>query len=1088
MKLKHLIAYWKYVHIRSIIAVCALLVLAGCGEADCIDADDWGYPKVEVPSHYEYTDVKGEGTEASPQVAPPVDSGQILIDAQRIPIVVTLGDGTQWTSWFGGQAKPSDIQAQDAADQTTTTSTEESDILPNPNSTDLDDGITWDAINMVPDRECLYMVKSGNPTVDSSGDVPTLHYDIALRNNNDPGPMVSKARRYKGLEHTVANQAACPDRGMIIQNPDNYADCRVPCYMRYGMGLYVGFAHDDNPNSVVVTRHIPDAKYPEVPYNLSYSDAANRSLPKKDASGNLILIPNKDAYGKPNKNAGQIEVGQGRDGYLIRGIPEVEIPYVRTHDHLFFKIMDTLYTDNFGYYTVQLKEGTRSAKSGPIESIVDIILTPIFDVMKRLWVGLTQNTGFIGIVRIGMELAVTLYALSYLMGMISAPKSDFVINVVRLGIVIQLLTPDSFDFFYNHFFQAFLTGIADMVGFIVNPFTDYDPNSPWYSLDQLLHKLWSQETAAKVLSTLFSNGIGMFYIPVFYIGLVLFLLAIVKALLRYLAAMIILAILVVLGPIFITLMLYGRTRGLFDEWVNQFVAVAIELLLLFAAVGMFAYFIVFFMEQTLGYRVCWKPIFTFEFLGNTFLEPKFWFPEIRYDSQHLGPVWTDANNDGLRGINEFANRYYDLPYFDLVRDKAKIVLYASERNFLNFSDILLFIGIIFLMDCFLEYIPNFANAMKGASASASASVIGGGQPLPAGTWMGGGGKMWDSAITAAIGAPNSATNAMKNLDDKGKPLDPEKLKSTRFGERMSRWTGRDGGILGGAMRGLWEVKNTYTTTREKGLGSVLQDGFKSVKGGGTASLSDELASAAGLKRNPNYGKYMTKEGKPSKENTGIKDPRKYLPKTTWESIKGAGQSLRNFGSTLAEASKETREASLDSQASRPVIVEQPKKPQEPEKLRPPVPSPEQQAIMRAEEKATVAKRQGIEEHKVTAPKVGPADQQMFNTEFDMQAKLKADKEAFEAQKAAVAQMAQDVETKRKLEEEAKNIRSKLSPSLNLRSLSEADIIYLYGQYGGRLSQEIIDKYKPSKSGSSSEGGVARSDIQGMRPPPPKIDG
>ena len=1002
--MKQTVAQWKQAGIRSVMAVLAVLLLGSCGQADCVAADDWGYPKIDVPAHYDPGEVRGAGTEDSPQIVAPVDSGRILIDAERAPLVVTIGDGTQWTSWFGG-------------------------------SDDIKDDLPWDPIRSVPDRECQYFVNSGSPLVNTKGDIPTLQYDPNLRYKDDLAPKVSKARRYTGDIHAPEYGAKCPAPGVVVQTPDQYTDCRVPCYMRYGMGLYVGFSQNDTPDSVVVTHHIPDAKYPEVPYNIdiNVTDAANRSLPQVDADNHLLVITDTN-----NPRSGQIPVGQGRDGYLIRGYPSVEIPGVQTHDRLFFKIVDTRYTDNFGFFTVSMKEGTRSAKSGPIESVVSTILTPIFKVMERLWTGLVQNSGFIGLVRIAIELAVTIYALTYMMGMISVPKNDFIINVVRLGIVIQLLSPGSFDFFYNHFFKAFLDGIADIVGFIINPFTDYDPNSPWYSLDQLLHKLWSKETHAKLFSTLFSNAVGFMYIVVFYIALVLFLVAVVKAVLRYIAAMIVLAILVIMGPIFITLMLYGKTRTLFDEWVNQFLAVAIELLLLFAAVGMFAYFIVFFMEQTLGYRVCFNTVFKFDILDQTLLELKFWMPDIRYDMEHFGPIWTDANNNGIRGINEFANRYYDLPYFDILHDKAKIVTFASEKNFLNFSDILLFIGIIFLMDCFLDYIPHLANAMKGATASASGSVL---------TPGAGGGAMWDSAMKAAFGAPNSASASMKNVDDKGKPLDPKKQTSTRFGAAISKFTGRDGGVLGGMIRGVWDVGAASKNAYNKGITSAVSDGFKNVKGGAGGAV----AGFGGLKPNPNYGQIVN----------GKKDTRQYISQGFGERL-GLGALADNLVGTANADNKN------------PIVVERPKT-EEPKK--PPVP----EAAKATPQEPTLPPPAAIaatliEEHAVRTD-IKPGESQMFSTDQD----LWEQKQKEEAkQKALLEEGQRQQEEKKKLEEEAKNIKSKLSPSLNIRELSDAELAHLFTQYGARLSQADIDNYKKRNAPDSS----ARNEISAVRPPLP----
>ena len=79
------VANKKSLWIRFTVLVMTLLLLVSCGgDLGCVAADDWGYPKITVPSHYDEGEVKGDGTGGSMQIAPPVDSDQIIIDAPGI--------------------------------------------------------------------------------------------------------------------------------------------------------------------------------------------------------------------------------------------------------------------------------------------------------------------------------------------------------------------------------------------------------------------------------------------------------------------------------------------------------------------------------------------------------------------------------------------------------------------------------------------------------------------------------------------------------------------------------------------------------------------------------------------------------------------------------------------------------------------------------------------------------------------------------------------------------------------------------------------------------------------------------------------
>ncbi len=795
--------------IFQILILC--LILASCDSKDCVEADDWGYPKILVTASYDKDSIKGDGL-TGPQKVHAIDSGQIIIDAHKIPIVMTMSSDNQWTSWFGNNG---DMLMPDGTV-----------ISPD-----------WDPLSMVPDKECQYKVNSSRTGYarDTVNNYDIEVHDARQRNNNDPRPEISKARRYIGETQGTSNQLDCPAPGVVFKNPDKYADCRVPCYMRDGMGLYVGLANmNGGEDDIVITRHIPDAKFPEVPYSINKTKAQNLGSPVVGADGKLVI-----------NSKGDIAYGQAKDGYLIRGIPADEIPGAQTNDRVYFKILDYFYPDNHGYYKVNIKEGTRSPNPGPIESIITYLTTPAISAMHTIWEGLTQQAEFLNLIRSAMYLYIVFFSYAFMMGMLQKPAVDFIMSMLRIGVVAQLFSPTSFDFFYSNFFSFFFEGINQIIALVVTPFNDFDPNSPWFSLDQLLKKLWGMETNAKLWSTLFSNAIGFFFIIAFYLALIIFLIAVVQAVFLYIGTVYAMAVLVGLGPIFITLMLFGKTRELFDEWVDQFVAFAIELIIMFAALGMFAAIIVHFMENYLGYRVCWNTWFSLSLGDFDIIDWKFWLPDIRYDDDHFGPIWGDANNDGIREANEFVLRYFDLPYFDPVFDKTKILSFATEKNFLELLDPLLFIGIVFLMKQFMTYVPTLASHLKGSSAGKSASALGQGVGVAA----------WKALVGATVGTKGSykgkegdawGWNMGEKTDSQGKKVPRKFSPGNLYYNTLTK--GRDGGFLGSSMRsvaGLYDIYNKaagkeYLAKDLKAAGVEQKPGLLSRFGSGLAGGATSL--------------------------------------------------------------------------------------------------------------------------------------------------------------------------------------------------------------------------------------------------------
>lgn len=660
--------------------------MSECGE--CVEGDDWGYPRIIVPASTHdvssvpgtvnrdraafdpnavVTDLKfvpGKDTYGNQEVIP-VDSGQVLLDAKNIPLVITVDEGSKWTSWFNGIGMP--------------------------------------AIGRHPEtgkkiyKECAYDVTKGMDIPLSSANDTTRRTARANHNasaeggiNEDLSPTVRWAEEDDASKtFNILDESIYGDDQLEINN-------FVPCYFKHGMGLYIGLLPDDasgDGRNSIYTYHIPDQRAPGVEHDDFLFDEDND--PK-------------------------------RDGYLIKGMPAIELPGAETRDRLYFKILDRYYNDNAGEYVVKLKEGTRNADSGPLETLANGLLAPVFVLMERLYKGVVNNYNFIQGLRAALVLYMVFYGFSIMIGTIKEHKKDAAMRIIKFALVVQVISPDSWDFFYNNLFSLFVNGITEIAGLLMSPFSNYDPASPWYSMDELLSKIFSISTFRKIGSTLFSNGSGILFLIILYASMIVFLFAVIRALIIYIVGFVVIAVLVVLAPIFITFILFNYTESLFKEWVQQFIAVAIQEIMLFTALGMFAAIIVYFMERNLGYNVCWNIWFKLEMFGEGIFDFRFWMPQIGND---LANIWADANNDGIRETNEYASRYVDLPYFDPVYDKDLIAKYMREKNFLELTDIGVFFALIILMYGFLKFIPDMSDAIKtgfgGDAESASIFPAGG---------------------------------------------------------------------------------------------------------------------------------------------------------------------------------------------------------------------------------------------------------------------------------------------------------------------------------------------------------------------------
>ena len=716
------------------------LILVACGEKECIEADDWGDPKVYVSAEAEDLDITGEGVE---QIAGATDSGQVIINAESVPVIISLLPDGQWTSWMGG------VNANPVVGVTDQTS-----------------GIRyvsgWDPLSAIPDKECEYYFWT------ASGEDPGLFSDYPYDYASNVLPhigsfaldMTPAVQKVEGM----GSETICPT-GTEYQEgdfpADLYADCKVPCYLRYGMGLYVGLAPDDGTErEVIETYHIPDKLRPDI----MYDDSLNQEV------GISTDIENAQR--------------QRRDDYIIRGMAAQEWPGAQSGDRLYFKIVDRFYGDNNGGYTVRLRSGTRDTDMGPFETMASLFLDPMLNVMQRVFNGYVENQAYINFVRAVLVLAVILYGFSFMMGLVQDPFSEFLVFSLKIALVAVLLSPASWEFFYHFLFEFFIREVTNITAVVVSPFDGFDPEQPWYSMDQVLVKLFSYEVFAKITATMFANPLGFLYTIFLYVILVVFVVALVKAFVLYIVALLGIGILIAIAPIFIVFILFGYLRDMAKEWLDHFFVFAVQEILILASLGMFAFLIVGFMEQTIGYRVCWNTWWHFNIFGLSIYEFKYWLPDIR-DFQEW--IWWDVNGDGIKcydplngscdnpdtsvvEVDERSYRYVDAPYLDPVHDKLQIQRMISGSNFLKIVDLLIFLFAVSLMYYFLKFVKIMSDYLSDPSGRAQSAKLHGTAKTMWGEFANTAGLVKDRLQSAYNLGTESLSQVRKRVDDNAEKI------------------------------------------------------------------------------------------------------------------------------------------------------------------------------------------------------------------------------------------------------------------------------------------------------------------------------
>jgi hypothetical protein len=656
----------------NILLTALCLFLASCGgNYGCVEADDWGYPKVFLSMDYgDLTDngqlVMTPGNDYV-QYMTPVDSGQVLLGGD---VVIRLDRAhNQWSPFLGKWLNP---MFGDGGEER------------------MLEG--WWPEKLIPNRECRYF--------DFQPGQNYNHLDEVYYDESVPFDQQTIALQKQTLMECKRDSETPGD----FVGSDFYGDCLAPCFVRHGVGLFMGV--------------IPDKKTLSDLGTVEPEDVVIRHLTDFDTDGQINAAPD----GTDNRDL---------DNYLVNG----PIEGAERNGRLYFKISDVYYQDDIGGYRVHVKCGTKPDKKGPFELLTGMVSSVALAVAEALYRTMTGSNVFVDLVRTALMLSIVFYGFGFIIGTTSIKLKDTALYILKIGVIMMLISDQSWEFFYSHLFVLFIESV-DYLGSLflggsekLNLGCDiFDETVPWQRADVMFRIMTSDETWRKVASTLFSNVWGFLFVITFIVGFFVFVLGVVKLLIVYISGFIGLTILIILFPLFLLLYLFKWTEKYFsNEWVDQIVANASELIFSIALLGFLFQILLTMLQNSVGYRVCWKSIWEFP-SATPVVSLGFFMPDITSLKEER-----DWDGDGTVD----GERYADLPYFDLERDADKISRYMRGHDFIDIGDVVVLLGVILLLRFLNDFIMTVANLLKDNERikDGSASILG-----PAGSFMASAGK------------------------------------------------------------------------------------------------------------------------------------------------------------------------------------------------------------------------------------------------------------------------------------------------------------------------------------------------------------
>jgi hypothetical protein len=213
-----------------------------------------------------------------------------------------------------------------------------------------------------------------------------------------------------------------------------------------------------------------------------------------------------------------------------------------------------------------------------------------------------------------MTLAVIFSAIAFMFGFISMTGWQVVSLLFRLGFVIWLISPSAAalaaavpvnnananvflsTYSLQHLLYTFFMDVPnEMIEIMINigkgtpnaPLTG-NVAAPFLLLDNIIQVVFSPRMIVTVLASFGAGPYGPLMAAALGWSIFQLFMALLKATQIYVLALVIKSILIGLSPVFFPMMLFQRTRQIFQGWINQLVNFSLQPIFLFAFLAFFA--------------------------------------------------------------------------------------------------------------------------------------------------------------------------------------------------------------------------------------------------------------------------------------------------------------------------------------------------------------------------------------------------------------------------------------------------------------------------------------------------------------------
>lgn len=417
------------------------------------------------------------------------------------------------------------------------------------------------------------------------------------------------------------NKAIWVDEGKSCRGiDDHYPDVNYPSWFTNGAGLIFRLADSGAPEFVVNTlsgdnniiysyldekMNVNDTKKLQVKFFHKNSNAGGYLLGMKHTTC-LVGDARNLYYTISESYPSEDEMGNKFDGSINS----------KAKGNIYFRVDGPDYNleEAEGGYNIAIKHRFQSGSF--IKYLNGVILDlkhMVQDASKKTYENMTCYGGgddgrcsdFFGYIRAVLIIYVMILGSDFIFRGGIEPK-DLLDRVIKIVVISGLMTGASLDFF-STYIRDIIWNYSDIIIANLGGYS-YDPDhSPLEFINEVMTRiLFSKVFLFQVLAVMSGSMLGLIYLLVTLISIFLFVNAAVRAIMSYVLAFMAIGLLLILGPIFCTFILFSQTRHLFDGWVKEIIYYMFEPIIIIGGFLIFLEIFQVYLDLVLNFSICWR--------------------------------------------------------------------------------------------------------------------------------------------------------------------------------------------------------------------------------------------------------------------------------------------------------------------------------------------------------------------------------------------------------------------------------------------------------------------------------------------------